>query len=133
MNVTRATGSALAGGFVLVLVLLYRDPPTGVDAATGGLASLVYFVVLPVGGVLAGAYAYADGPYSTLPLFLFGTYLGVFGLALALGSALAPTPAGLPLGVGLAVLALSLVTLVGSVVRVTSTVDVDLSGSSFDR
>jgi len=125
VNLDHATGGALAGGFVLVVLLLYRDPASGVDAATASLPSLVYFVVLPAAGVLVGAYASAGGPYSALPVVLFGTYLGVFGLALALGSALAPEPAGLPLGVGLVVLALSLAALVGSVVRVASAVDVD--------
>ena len=68
-----------------------------------------------IGHVLLGSvYADAHGPNSVVPLFLLGSYLGVFGLELMLGSVLGSTPIGLPLGIGVVLLSLSLVALVTS-------------------
>lgn len=130
MDTNEIGGAVLVTGFLVVLLVLYRDPVSGVDAATDGVATVVYFVVLPVAGLLAGVYAYADGPYSAVPLFLLGSYLGVFGLALTLGSALGPNLLGIPLGVGVLLLSLSLVALVASVLRTTASVPLDVSRSS---
>jgi uncharacterized membrane protein len=125
MDTNEIGGAALVAGFLVVLFVLYRDPVSGLDAATNGVATVVYFVVLPAAGVLAGVYAYTDGPYSVVPLFLLGSYLGVFGLALMLGSVLGPNPIGLPLGIGIVLLSLSLVVLVASVLRSTASVRLD--------
>ncbi|MEF8840229.1 MAG: hypothetical protein V5A62_01200 [Haloarculaceae archaeon] len=130
MDTNEIGGTALVAGFVVVLVVLYRDPVSGLDAATDGAATVAYFVVLPVAGLLAGVYAYSDGPYSVVPLFLLGSYLGVFGLALTLGSVLGPNPIGLPLGIGIVLLSLSLVAVVASVLRSTASVRLDVLQSS---
>lgn len=112
-------GGALAVGFVLVLGLLYRHPVRGLDAATADPGSFLYFVVLPVVGLISGVYAALDGPYSTIPVFGLGSYLGVFGLALVFGTLLSPNPVGITTGIGIALLALSVVALVASLLRVT--------------
>lgn len=88
--------------------------------------------MLPVAGLLAGVYAYADGPYSVVPLFFLGSYLGVFGLALMLGSVLGPNPIGLPLGIGVVLLSFSLVALVAGVLRTTASVRLDFLRSPSD-
>jgi uncharacterized membrane protein len=125
MEINKVGGGALVAGFLGVLLTLYRDPVNGIAAATDGIATIVYFVVLPAAGLLAGVYAYADTRYSVVPLFLLGSYLGVFGLALILGSVLGPNRIGLPLGVGVALLSLSLVALVASVLRSIGSVRFD--------
>jgi len=109
----------------MVLLVLYRNPARLLDAATMGAATALYFVVLPVAGLLAGVYAYTDGPYGVVPLFLLGSYLGVFGLGLTLGSVLGTNPIGISLGVGVVLLVLSLVALVASVLRTTASVPLD--------
>jgi hypothetical protein len=93
-------GGALVIGFLLVLLVLYRNPASALETATASIQSGLYFLVLPIVGVVAGVYAIADGPYSALPLFFSGSYLGVFGLALTVGGLLSPDPIGLPLGIG---------------------------------
>jgi len=111
-DTTKAGGRALAIGFLLTLVVLYRDPASGLDAATVGPRAVLYFLVLPVAGVLGGVYASVDGPYSTVPLFFLGSYLGVFGLAVTLGTALSRDVNALLLAVGLATFALAAVAIV---------------------
>jgi hypothetical protein len=120
MNTNELGGTALVAGFLVVLLVLYRDPVRGLDAAT-----ILYFVVLPVAGLLAGVYAYSDGPYGVVPLFLLGSYLGMFGLGLTLGSVLGTNPIGISLGVGVVLLVLSLVALVASVLQTTASVPLD--------
>jgi hypothetical protein len=122
MDTDKIGGSALVAGFSMIVFVLYRNPVSGIDAATDGVTTVVYFILLPVAGVLAGVYAYADAPYSVVPLLLLGSYLGVFGLGLMLGSVLGSTPIGLPLGIGVVLLLLSLVALVTSVLRTTASV-----------
>jgi uncharacterized membrane protein len=126
MDTNEIGGAALVAGFLMVLLVLYRDPVSGWATATDGVTTVVYFVVLPVAGLIAGVYSYADGPYSVVPLFLLGSYLGVFGLGLMLGSVLDSTPIGLPLGVGVFLLTLSLVALVASILRSTASARLDL-------
>jgi len=130
MDTNKIGGAALVVGFLVVVLVLYRDPVAGWNAATDGVATAVYFLVLPVAGILAGAYAYADGPYSVPPLFLLGSYLGVFGIALTLGTLLGPNPVGVHLGVGVVLLGLSLVALVASVLRTIGSVPLDSLGPS---
>jgi hypothetical protein len=115
LDPTEAGGSALTLGFVFVLVALYREPASGLDAAMVSLQSIVYFFVLPAVGAFSGVYAATGGPYSAVLLFFFGSYLGVFGLALTVGSLLAPAPAGLSLWLGVSLLSLSVTALVASV------------------
>jgi hypothetical protein len=113
-------GGTLVIGFVLVLAVLYRHPARGVEAATAAPASLLYFAVLPVLGLVAGVYAALDGPYSTVPVFVLGSYLGVFGLALVFGTLLSPNPVGIITWTGLVLLALAVVALVASLLRVAT-------------
>jgi hypothetical protein len=120
-------GGALAIGSLLVLLVLYRDPASGIAAGTRGLQPAVYFLVLPVLGLLAGLYAAIGGPYGTVLLFLLGTYVGVFGLALTLGGLLTAGPVGFPLVVGLALLPLSLLALVSSLLRWATSLGLDSS------
>jgi hypothetical protein len=79
-----AGGAALLLGFLVVLVTLYREPASGVAAATASPGAVLYCIVLPAAGLLAGAYVSLGGPYSGVPLFLLGSYLGLFGLGLLL-------------------------------------------------
>lgn len=100
-------GGALVVGYLVVLAGLYRAPDAALDAAMAGPWSALYFIVLPVAGVAAGLYAYSDGPFSSVPLFVFGSYLGFLGLGLILGGLLSSTPVGLPIAVGLVGLVLA--------------------------
>jgi hypothetical protein len=126
-----AGGAALLTGFVVVVGVLYaRSPATAVDAATSGVGSTVYFVVLPGLGLVVGGYAYAGGPYSGLPLFCLGSYLGVFGVGLTFGTLAAVSPSlSLLLG-GVALVALAVVAIVASLLRLFGSVAVDLPGLS---
>lgn len=119
-NPRETGGGALVIGYLLVLLVLYRNPASGLEAATVNPQSVLYFVVLPVVGLLAGIYASVGGPYGAVPLFVLGSYLGIFGLALTLGYLLAPTPMGLPLVVGIVLLPLSIVALVASVLQLVA-------------
>jgi hypothetical protein len=125
MDSNEIGGSALLVGFLGVLLVLYRDPVSGWATATGGVATVAYFLVLPVAGLLAGVYAIADGPYSVVPQFLLGSYLGVVGLGLLLAGAVGATPIWL-LGSGVAFLLLSLGALVASVLESTASVHLGL-------
>jgi len=110
-------GGALVAGFVLLFVVLFREPASALAATTASPQSILYFLVLPVLGVLAGVYAYFDGPYSGVALFALATYLGVVGLALILGGVLSPDPIVLLVAVGLVLLVLAVVALVASLQR----------------
>lgn len=101
----RAGGLALSAGFLLALGLGVTGGGSGLGLGTG-VASLVYFIGLPIVGVLAGLYVVWEGPYYGLVLFLAANYLAVYGLALAIGVS------GLPLviqlgGVGMFLLSLA--------------------------
>jgi hypothetical protein len=126
-----AGGAALLTGFAVMVAVLYvQDPATAVDAATSGVGSTVYFVVLPGLGLVVGGYAYAGGSYSGLPLFCLGSYLGVFGVGLAFGTLAAVSPSlSLLLG-GVALVALAVVAIVASLLRLFGSVAVDLPGLS---
>jgi hypothetical protein len=130
-NPTETGGGALVVGFLLVVLLLYRNPVAGLNAATVSVQSVLYFLVLPVVGILGGSYTYTDGRYSGVSLFLFGSYLGVFGLAVTLGSVLASGWIELSLWIGIGLLACSVTALAASVNRLVSLVrfeDVTSSG-----
>ncbi len=115
---TDAGGAALVGGFLLVIGVLYaRNPAGAVDAATAGLGAAVYFVVLPALGVAAGIYAYAGGPYSVIPLFCLGSYLGVFGVGLAFGTLVAESTSTPLLVGGVAAVVLAVVAVVAALLQ----------------
>ena len=126
-----AGGAALFAGFVVVLGVLYaRTPATAIDTATSGVGATVYFVVLPALGLAAGLYAYVGGPYSGIPLFCLGSYLGVFGVGLTFGTLVAASPS-IPLLVGgVALVALAVVAIVASLLRLFGSVGVGLPGVS---
>lgn len=85
----RLAGRLTAVGYLLLLAVLFRDPSRGL-AAAGTAQGLLFFVVLPVFGLLSGAYAAFGGPFGGIGLFLAGSYLAVVGLTL--GFALVPVP-----------------------------------------
>ena len=114
LDLNEAGSYALTVGFLLVLAVLYRNPANGLEAATVGLQSVLYFLVLPAVGILAGVYTAVDGPYHTALLFFLGSYLGVFGLALTFGGLLASDSVGHSLWIGLALLPLSVTALLAS-------------------
>ncbi|GGJ13365.1 hypothetical protein GCM10008995_24020 [Halobellus salinus] len=126
-----AGSAALLAGFLIVVGVLYaQDPAAAIDAATSGVGATVYFVVLPALGLASGVYAYADGPYSGVSLFCLGSYLGVFGVGLAFGT-LATASTSVPLLIGGVVLvALAVVAIVASLLRVFGAVEVGLPGLS---
>lgn len=105
-------GAALTAGFLVVAVLLYRDPASGLDAATATTGSAAYFLVLPTAGLLAGVYVVASGRFAAPLLFAFGSYLGTLGLAVALSGLLAAGPSVVVTTVGATVVVLALVAVV---------------------
>jgi hypothetical protein len=98
----RRGGFAVLLGYLLVVVLFFRDPGRGL-AAAGTPSGLFFVVVLPAAGLLSGFYAVVRGAYSGVGLFLTGSYLGIVGLTFGLGLVPAPGPVAL-LGLGLFVL-----------------------------
>lgn len=127
-----AGGIALTVGFLLVVLVLYRDPARGFEAATAGLQSALYFLVFPALGLLAGIYTYAGGPFSAVGSFLLGSYLGIVGLALTFGALLTRTPVGLPLAVGVIILPLGVVAVVTSLLQLLASFRVGVPGSPSD-
>lgn len=115
---THAGPGALLVGYVLVFVVLYRRPASGVAAATASGQSLLYFLVLPGLGLVAGGYAVVGGPYGSVLQFGFGTYLGLFGLALTFGALLSPDSVGIVIAAGVLILGLAVASVVSSVLRV---------------
>ncbi|MEZ3117149.1 hypothetical protein RYH80_14635 [Halobaculum sp. MBLA0147] len=113
----RTSGGSLVVGYLLVFVVLFRRPTVGLAAATASVPSTLYFLVIPTFGVIGGVYSYYGGVYGAVGAFVFGSYLGLFGLALTLGVGLSPEPVWSLVGVGVLLSCLSVVTLVGSVVR----------------
>lgn len=114
---SKTGGVALVVGFLLVLLLLYRDPTRAVAAATGTVQSLVFLLVLPIGGLVAGVYAYVEGPYHGTLAFLAGSYLGVFGLTLIVGFRPRSGPIAPLQGLGIVLLVASVVTILVSFQR----------------
>jgi hypothetical protein len=131
MDPDDAGGAALLAGFVAVVGVLYaRNPATAIGAATSSVGATVYLVVLPALGLAAGVYAYAGGPYSGIPLFCLGSYLGVFGVGLAFGTLVAESPS-IPLLIGgVTLVALAVVAIVASLLRLVGSAGVDLPGLS---
>jgi hypothetical protein len=118
----RAAGVTLLVGYTLVIAILYRDPAAGIEQATRGVQAAVYFLVLPVVGIVFGAYAVLEGPHSGAFVFLAGSYLGVLGIALALGGVASAAVAL----VGVGVFVLSVVAVVTSVRSFVAAVGFDL-------
>ena len=124
-----AGGAALVGGFLLVIGVLYaRNPAGAVDAATAGFGAAAYFVVLPALGVAAGIYAYVGGPYSGIPLFCLGSYLGVFGIGLVFGTLVAESTSTPLLVGGIAAGILAIVAIVVALLQGFGAVSGELLG-----
>lgn len=121
---TETAGAAVVVGFLvlLLLLLLYRTPDQAIESATVNVQSIVYFVFLPLAGLLGGAYVYSGGSYASVLLFVLGSYLGVFGLALSIGTLLSGTPLQPPLVVGVVLLVLAVLAVGASLVRSFSVV-----------
>ncbi|WP_018257364.1 hypothetical protein [Halomicrobium katesii] len=98
---TERGGVVLVVGYAIVLLAVYRTPASAFETATASPEAALYFLVLPAVGILGGIYAYRDGPFGAVPLFVLGSYLGFFGLALSLGELLSARPLGVPLVAGL--------------------------------
>ncbi len=111
LDENRAAAASLAVGFAAMLALLYRDPAAGLAAATVDGWAVVSFVVLPVAGLLAGAYVAAGGPYETVVRVVFGTYLGIVGVGVTFGALLSTRASPVSLGLGVAMLGLGVVAL----------------------
>lgn len=119
-----AGGVALAAGFLLVAAVLYRNPADGLAAATATASAVVYFLALPATGLLAGAYVVAGGRYAAPLLIAFGSYLGVFGVGVALWSLLTADSPLVLSAVGATVAALSVVALVAGARRLVGSLGV---------
>jgi hypothetical protein len=85
--------------------------PLPLLAAATALQGILFFVVLPLGGLASGAYAVRRGPFSGVGLFVAGSYLAVLGLTLGFG--LVSAPAALSV-VGLVLAALAVVAVLAS-------------------
>jgi hypothetical protein len=81
----RVGGGALIAGFVLSLGILLWAPSESLGGITAGVGRTVYFLVLPLIGIIAGVYAVYARRYYGVVLFVAANYLGVFGLTLAIG------------------------------------------------
>jgi hypothetical protein len=126
VNPSKSSGIALAAGFMIVVLALFRNPQAGVNVATSGIASILFFLVLPVGGVLVGLYVYADGPYNAMVSFAYGSYLGIVALGLLVSGIGSNAPSGIQLVVGLITLPLSMVAILGSIQHAVSVSGVPL-------
>jgi len=80
----RRGGIVLFVGYLLLVVVLFRDPTRG-SVALASAGAAVAFVVLPALGLASGAYAFLDRPYAGVGLFVMGNYLAFVGLTLAFG------------------------------------------------
>jgi hypothetical protein len=77
-----ASGIALVTGYIVMAVALFRNPADGLATATATGQGAVFFLLLPLLGILSGIYSIAGGPLRT-PAAVFGSsYLGVVGVAL---------------------------------------------------
>lgn len=117
---SKTGGTAIASGFLLMLLLLYLDPSYTLTAATAGVRALLLLLVFPLTGLLVGLYSYLDGPHHGALLFLAGTYLGIVGLTMVVGFGLSPLRIQLLQAVGLVLFGLAVVAILVSVQRFAS-------------
>lgn len=80
----RTGGAALAVGYVLLIVALFRDPANGLATATGSVQGVVLFLVAPAVGLASGVYGYVGGPLHAGVTLLTATYLAAVGVSLSL-------------------------------------------------
>lgn|GEM_PF-6350265 len=80
----RTGGAALAVGYVLLVVALFRDPASGRATATESIQGVILFLVLPAVGLASGGYGYVGAPLHTGVTLLTATYLAAVGVSLAL-------------------------------------------------
>lgn len=132
IDLNEVGGAALVVGFLLVALMLYRTPASGFETATANIRSVLYFLVIPLLGLFAGVYTYVGGAYGAVPLFLLGSYLGVFGVGLTFGGLLSQAPVGLPVAVGVASFLLAMVALVSSLLGLVASFRVNASDSPPD-
>jgi hypothetical protein len=117
----RTGGAALAVGYVLLVVALFRDPANGLATATGSVQGVVLFLVAPTVGLASGVYGYLGAPLHTGVTLLTATYLAAVGVSLSLflsgGVVLAM--------VGLALFGLATVALLGSLLSALAAMGLD--------
>lgn len=117
----RTGGVALAVGYGLLVVALFRDPANGLATATGSAQSVVFFLVLPAVGLASGVYGYVGGPLHTGVTLLTATYLAAVGVSLALFLS-----GGVVLALlGLALFALATVAIVGALLSALAAMGFD--------
>jgi TctA family transporter len=119
----RVAGGSLVVGFAAMIALLYRNPSAGFAAATADAMAVASFAVLPIAGLIAGAYVFADGPFETVLRFVFGSYLGIVGIGVAFGSLVSTIPNAVFLGLGFVMLGLAVVALGTIAVTLQTAVD----------
>jgi hypothetical protein len=123
LDENRVAGGSLVVGFAVLIALLYRNPSAGFAAATVDAMAVASFVVLPIAGLLAGAYVFADGPSETVLRFVFGSYLGIVGIGVTFGSLMSMSPNAAFLLLGFVMLGLAVVALGTIAVKLQSAVD----------
>jgi hypothetical protein len=107
----RTTGIALVLGYCLYALVLFEDPASGLETATGTPQGIVFFILFPLGGLASGVYTYLAGPFHSGLAVLTATYLGAVGITLTL------LLTGVSIGVtivGLNLFILAVIALVGS-------------------
>lgn len=119
---SRTGGSALIAGYAVLLFALFRNPAEGVATATATLQGGVFFVALPVLGIVSGVYLLLDRPFRTAVAFLGGSYLGVVGVAMTM---LPAANAALTTALGLFLMAVAVFALVTSLRSSVATLSPD--------
>jgi hypothetical protein len=79
----RTGGVALIVGYGLLIGVLFRSPAAGLATATASPQGVVFFLLLPILGLVSGAYVFLDPPFRTTVAFVTGSYLAVSGLGIA--------------------------------------------------
>jgi hypothetical protein len=117
----RTGGAALAVGYVLLVVALFRDPASGLATATGSVQGVGLFLVLPGVGLVSGVYGYLGAPLHTVVTLLTATYLAAVGVSLVLFLS-----GGVVLALlGLALFGLATVAIVGSLLSALAAIGLD--------
>jgi hypothetical protein len=117
----RTGGAALAVGYVLLVVALFRDPASGLATATGSVQGIVLFLVAPAVGLASGVYGYLGAPLHTGVTILTAPYLAAVGVSLALFLS-----GGVVLALlGLALFGLATVAIVGSLLTALAAMGLD--------
>lgn len=77
-------GIALALGYTLYALALFRDPANGMETATATMQGILFFVLFPLLGFVSGLYSYHGGPFHVGLAVVTASYLGAVGITLTL-------------------------------------------------